>query len=141
MAHQHHRRAHAVARGAGQRRADRGPGSHYAPPCQRLSKLEAAREQAHDALATAQRQRAAEVAENAAWGTTINNLGARVSVHRRGAKRFLTVGGLAGVQAGSYDVLTLDGEPVTTPEQALAAVQARYIPRIPHAPNPACRPG
>ena len=33
-----------------------------------------------------------EVAVNAAWGTTINNLGARVSVSIA-AKRFLTVGG------------------------------------------------
>ena len=75
-----------------------------------------------------------EVAVNAAWGTTINNLGARVSVHR--CQTLLDVGGLAGVQPGSYEDLV-----VTTPALALAAVQARYIPRIPHAPNPACRPG
>ena len=44
-----------------------GPGTSYAPPAQRLSKLEAARARAHDALVTSQRQRAAEVAENKAW--------------------------------------------------------------------------
>eukprot|EP01044_Picomonas_judraskeda_P011840 COSAG03_NODE_1649_length_3719_cov_6.927348_2_plen_477_part_00 len=44
-----------------------GPGSSYAPPAQRLSKLEAARQQAEEALVTTQRQRAAEVAESAAW--------------------------------------------------------------------------
>jgi hypothetical protein len=44
-----------------------GPGSHYPPPVQRLSKLESARARAHEALVTTQRQRAAELAENAAW--------------------------------------------------------------------------
>ncbi len=44
-----------------------GPGSSYAPPAQRLSKLETARKQAEEALVTTQRQRAAEIAESAAW--------------------------------------------------------------------------
>lgn len=44
-----------------------GPGSSYAPPAQRLSKLETARQQAEEALVTTQRQRAAEIAESAAW--------------------------------------------------------------------------
>lgn len=44
-----------------------GPGTGYAPPAQRLSKLETARQQAEEALVTTQRQRAAEIAESAAW--------------------------------------------------------------------------
>ena len=71
-----------------------------------------------------------EVAVNAAWGTTINNLGARVYVHR--CPTLLDCQRLVGVQPGSYEDLV-----VTTSVQALAAVQARYVPRIPHAPNPA----
>ena len=44
-----------------------GPGSSYAPPSQRLSKLEAARQQAEEALVATQRQRAAETAQAASW--------------------------------------------------------------------------
>ena len=45
----------------------KGPGTSYAPPSQRLSKLESARARAQDALVVSQRERAAEVAENKAW--------------------------------------------------------------------------
>lgn len=49
------------------------PETNYPPPSQRLSKLEAARQQAADALVLSERQRAAEVSENAAWLTHLDD--------------------------------------------------------------------
>lgn len=78
-----------------------GPGSSYAPPAQRLSKLETARQQAEEALVTTRRQRAAEIAESAAWLAHLDEEIYRASIQMHASykgeyKVRLTHSGLSG---------------------------------------------